>query len=49
MRELSIEKMEMVNGGKVNDASKCAGGILGMASTKRRLYLRFFIFRIPEL
>ena len=31
MKELSIEQMEMVSGGTVNDAAKCAGGILGMA------------------
>ena len=31
MRELSIEQMEGVSGGKVNDVAKCAGGVFGMA------------------
>ncbi|WP_075351841.1 class IIb bacteriocin, lactobin A/cerein 7B family [Algoriphagus marinus] len=32
MRELSIEQMEMVNGGAMNDATRCIGGILATAA-----------------
>ena len=32
MKELSIEKMQMVSGGKMNNATQCIGGIVATAA-----------------